>query len=111
RSLLYLSPFFSWSIPSLPFSPLSLHDALPISSHRGRERPHRFLRGRSHGASAHLPARRKGSRAATRPPRRGGAARRLGMCGARQDRKSTRLNSSHVKISYAVFCLKKKKEE
>src|SRR5690606_12865935 len=28
----------------------------------------------------------------------------------RQDRKSTRLNSSHVKISYAVFCLKKKKK-
>src|SRR5437870_9073236 len=28
---------------------------------------------------------------------------------ARQDRKSTRLNSSHVAISYAVFCLKKKK--
>src|SRR5690606_39763543 len=28
---------------------------------------------------------------------------------AKQDRKSTRLNSSHVKISYAVFCLKKKK--
>src|SRR5690606_39386849 len=28
---------------------------------------------------------------------------------AYQDRKSTRLNSSHVKISYAVFCLKKKK--
>src|SRR5690606_39943944 len=28
---------------------------------------------------------------------------------ARQDRKSTRLNSSHVKISYAVFCLKKTK--
>src|SRR5690606_40466060 len=28
----------------------------------------------------------------------------------RIDRKSTRLNSSHVKISYAVFCLKKKKE-
>src|SRR5690606_29669175 len=28
-----------------------------------------------------------------------------------QDRKSTRLNSSHVKISYAVFCLKKKKAE
>src|SRR5436309_5070671 len=27
------------------------------------------------------------------------------------DRKSTRLNSSHVKISYAVFCLKKKKKE
>src|SRR3989442_2485512 len=28
----------------------------------------------------------------------------------RQDRKSTRLNSSHVRISYAVFCLKKKKQ-
>src|SRR5690554_7779615 len=28
---------------------------------------------------------------------------------AREDRKSTRLNSSHVRISYAVFCLKKKK--
>src|SRR5690606_41586272 len=27
-----------------------------------------------------------------------------------RDRKSTRLNSSHVKISYAVFCLKKKKD-
>src|SRR5436309_11408628 len=27
------------------------------------------------------------------------------------DRKSTRLNSSHVKISYAVFCLKKKKKQ
>src|SRR5690606_40151078 len=30
---------------------------------------------------------------------------------ATQDRKSTRLNSSHVKISYAVFCLKKKKNK
>src|SRR5690606_40925284 len=28
-----------------------------------------------------------------------------------EDRKSTRLNSSHVKISYAVFCLKKKKKK
>src|SRR5690606_41534550 len=32
-----------------------------------------------------------------------------GECHAHRDRKSTRLNSSHVKISYAVFCLKKKK--
>src|SRR5690606_39658228 len=31
------------------------------------------------------------------------------LLGVAQDRKSTRLNSSHVKISYAVFCLKKKK--
>src|SRR5699024_11657031 len=30
---------------------------------------------------------------------------------ARSDRKSTRLNSSHVSISYAVFCLKKKKKK
>src|SRR3712207_8065928 len=30
--------------------------------------------------------------------------------GPRQDRKSTRLNSSHANISYAVFCLKKKKK-
>src|SRR6266576_586532 len=30
---------------------------------------------------------------------------------ARGDRKSTRLNSSHVEISYAVFCLKKKKRK
>src|SRR5690349_23919742 len=36
----------------------------------------------------------------------GGDGRRA----ARRDRKSTRLNSSHVEISYAVFCLKKKKK-
>src|SRR5690606_40349884 len=36
--------------------------------------------------------------------------RRSGCQGV-SDRKSTRLNSSHVKISYAVFCLKKKKKE
>src|SRR5690349_23993528 len=32
-------------------------------------------------------------------------------CVATKDRKSTRLNSSHVEISYAVFCLKKKKKK
>src|SRR5438874_4619880 len=32
-------------------------------------------------------------------------------CGLVIDRKSTRLNSSHVEISYAVFCLKKKKNK
>src|SRR5437660_7391252 len=39
---------------------------------------------------------------------------RVGLCrGAKRqrDRKSTRLNSSHVAISYAVFCLKKKKKQ
>src|SRR5204862_7759165 len=35
----------------------------------------------------------------------------VGGRNARLDRKSTRLNSSHVEISYAVFCLKKKKKE
>src|SRR5439155_12328572 len=37
------------------------------------------------------------------------SSKRTGDLGA--DRKSTRLNSSHVAISYAVFCLKKKKRE
>src|SRR5471032_3599299 len=32
-------------------------------------------------------------------------------CSSRRDRKSTRLNSSHITISYAVFCLKKKKKK
>src|SRR5437870_8921014 len=40
------------------------------------------------------------------PPRRGS---RCGPDDCPRDRKSTRLNSSHVAISYAVFCLKKKK--
>src|SRR5438309_3450240 len=40
---------------------------------------------------------------------RGGAAPLLPRRVSREDRKSTRLNSSHSSISYAVFCLKKKK--
>src|SRR5207302_6085228 len=45
-------------------------------------------------------------------PRRTSARRGCGPTRRRAevDRKSTRLNSSHVKISYAVFCLKKKKK-
>src|SRR3712207_9575642 len=45
------------------------------------------------------------------PParRRAAAAQRRGLLLAAADRKSTRLNSSHANISYAVFCLKKKK--
>src|SRR5437868_11405493 len=40
------------------------------------------------------------------------AAREHGpSLGRKRDRKSTRLNSSHVSISYAVFCLKKKKKK
>src|SRR5256885_10513413 len=36
--------------------------------------------------------------------------KRLAFRGPKRDRKSTRLNSSHLVISYAVFCLKKKKK-
>src|SRR5947209_14490558 len=44
-------------------------------------------------------------------PRGGRLARSTQQCALRawEDRKSTRLNSSHANISYAVFCLKKKK--
>src|SRR2546426_6243171 len=65
---------------------LSLHDALPISLGRrgGRLRPRRLLRRAASGGRILSPA---------------------------QDRKSTRLNSSHLVISYAVFCLKKKKKK
>src|SRR2546429_4639959 len=73
---------------------LSLHDALPIYPDRriaaGPGRPRRRRRG----------ARR------LHPGRHLRGVRRL-----RADRKSTRLNSSHGYISYAVFCLKKKKKE
>src|SRR3712207_8216271 len=50
--------------------------------------------------------RRGGCRLDERTPRGEGAAKN----GDAADRKSTRLNSSHANISYAVFCLKKKKE-
>src|SRR2546422_2709709 len=56
---------------------------------------------------SHRRRRRSGSRdlRARNPSRRAADQRQL----ARTDRKSTRLNSSHGYISYAVFCLKKKK--
>src|SRR5256885_4878231 len=55
-----------------------------------------------------------GSLGALRPARRrrearGDRRRRSAPISACRDRKSTRLNSSHLVISYAVFCLKKKK--
>src|SRR5256885_5404467 len=43
------------------------------------------------------------------PPKRCG--RRASLSAGSRDRKSTRLNSSHLVISYAVFCLKKKKKK
>src|SRR5256885_8860987 len=50
--------------------------------------------------------------AGPRDPARRSGSRRAGDGGEgdRRDRKSTRLNSSHLVISYAVFCLKKKKK-
>src|SRR2546422_6281395 len=65
---------------------LSLHDALPISPCSGRD-------GR--GAAGDAVASRRCAPARRQQP-------------SDQDRKSTRLNSSHGYISYAVFCLKKK---
>src|SRR3712207_8471807 len=80
---------------------LSLHDALPISS---RARPARQLDPRplAHREPAALDPRRHLRRRPLRRPQRRRAT------GHGRDRKSTRLNSSHANISYAVFCLKKK---
>src|SRR2546427_10612970 len=73
---------------------LSLHDALPICSSIRRlpSEPRRSARPRSLFAAAMS---------------LGSSARRS----LPSDRKSTRLNSSHSQISYAVFCLKKKKKQ
>src|SRR5256885_3011689 len=57
-----------------------------------------------------LPARRTlRNRRRVAPRGRAGGPRRRRPDEVREDRKSTRLNSSHLVISYAVFCLKKKK--
>src|SRR5690606_40976001 len=88
---------------------LSLHDALPIlpapeprlrSSNRTQPpaAPILILLRKQPQRESLLP----GSIEADDEPR-------VDQFDAAQDRKSTRLNSSHVKISYAVFCLKKKK--
>src|SRR2546422_8399915 len=75
---------------------LSLHDALPICDDRESAPPIRRVAGGECAA---------GSCRRYRRSARGGASHR------RRDRKSTRLNSSHGYISYAVFCLKKKKKK
>src|SRR2546426_3669165 len=72
---------------------LSLHDALPISRPSSR-----FATGSELSRS---------KKHQSRPPRWKHA--RL-LRSDLPDRKSTRLNSSHLVISYAVFCLKKKKK-
>src|SRR5437588_7681240 len=83
--------FFSNATPTTEIYTLSLHDALPISG-RCRRRRGTCRRGSTGTATR---SRRTAPRA--RPPRS-------------IDRKRTRLNSSHTVISYAVFCLKKKKK-
>src|SRR5256885_6326991 len=62
-------------------------------------------RGRRETRLAHPPRRRPSARPEPQGP---GLCRQFCADGIRQDRKSTRLNSSHLVISYAVFCLKKK---
>src|SRR2546427_9364062 len=88
---------------------LSLHDALPISPAARHLGPRRLRRRAAlhHGArhQRRAAARARGeAHARARRPRRVDQPRF-------QDRKSTRLNSSHSQISYAVFCLKKKKNK
>src|SRR3712207_7320545 len=74
---------------------------------RRRRRRRRRDRRRA-GGQGHRELRRRRAAPDSRPEERGGArALPLGGGGSR-DRKSTRLNSSHANISYAVFCLKKK---
>src|SRR5688572_31597058 len=89
-----LVSFFFTNTATTEIYTLSLHDALPIS--RRRRARHR---GAPRGAR---------SRARKSNLRRGAHRQRKTV---REDRKSTRLNSSHSQISYAVFCLKKKKNK
>src|SRR5207253_11112591 len=93
---------------------LPLHDALPISSSSSTPNVccHR-LHSSAGSASPAEVASRKHDRSCSDAA--GWLTIWLIMVGTlmrivgRKDRKSTRLNSSHVAISYAVFCLKKKK--
>src|SRR3712207_7034130 len=89
---------------------LSLHDALPIC-------PSRHLRGGPRSAGPEWTGRDPPTRcAAQRSQQQGGTMQfteqgQAALAEVRRfmaDRKSTRLNSSHANISYAVFCLKKK---
>src|SRR5205814_9416642 len=87
---------------------LSLHDALPISRCRTRPFPGRTdrapratPRAGDHRASPASDSPRPGAGGRGQP--KGGSE-----AGEARDRKSTRLNSSHLGISYAVFRLKKK---
>src|SRR5690606_39590529 len=89
---------------------LPLHDALPISSGPSA---HRWVTASavSGSTSAQEPSgsmTRTPSVVSISRPCAASTTSRMTLPLTAQDRKSTRLNSSHVKISYAVFCLKKK---
>src|SRR5207302_10020817 len=88
-----------------PFYPLSLHDALPISTRVNLSSPERVLFPDDGITKGDLFEYYRAVAPAIVPHLRD---RPFTMKRWREDRKSTRLNSSHVKISYAVFCLKKK---
>src|SRR5207249_6189536 len=107
--------FFLFMLPVPPQTcTLSLHDALPIWTRRpraGGRRVRRRVPGGGGGRREVLGGRQelelRGALFPSHRPWRGRrGARGRGRFG--RDRKSTRLNSSHVSISYAVFCLKKK---
>src|SRR3989442_7575919 len=87
---LFLRFFFFNDTATTEIYTLSLHDALPIF----------FLYDRFQFPSHHICRKTRAKQAAIH-----GSQLRAGFS---TDRKSTRLNSSHVRISYAVFCLKKK---
>src|SRR2546426_5543631 len=100
--LLFLFFFFNDTATTEIYT-LSLHDALPIFA---LPRPAEMRindEGGTEGVGAHH---RSPERISVSVPRIAAAADRTAL---QRDRKSTRLNSSHLVISYAVFCLKKKK--
>src|SRR5437764_11899100 len=90
------------------FYTLSLHDALPILSQAALRPAARLRGGRKDGQ---FPAAAR--RASVGPGKERGRAdcACAGQSRIAEDRKSTRLNSSHRCISYASFCLKKQKIE
>src|SRR5690606_41906597 len=91
--------------PTAAIYALSLHDALPIYGSPRRFSPVRSGTGMcAYGDGAMSPY----GYGTSPPPTRTARATSQRRHPPRPDRKSTRLNSSHVKISYAVFCLKKK---
>src|SRR5438309_9142135 len=88
---------------------LSLHDALPIWTDEFRE-PHGRGEIGARPAPDPIATLREELAHYHRAPHRGLPRFSGGAVGFVRDRKSTRLNSSHSSISYAVFCLKKKKK-